>query len=194
LARELCRKANDAGRDSNLALGHCANALAEAGDVTPAEALAAKLERLRPEDTLDQEIHLPLIRSVIERKRGNARKAVDLLAPVARYEQGESQVLYYRAQAYLAAGQNGKAAAEFEELISHRGWSGWGVFAPLAQLGLARAYAIEGDQEESRKAFDEFFATWKDADPNIPTLLQAQAEYRKLTTTASVAASASGND
>jgi len=64
----------------------------------------------------------------------------------------------------------------------------------LAQLGLARAYAIEGDQEKSRKAFDEFFATWKDANPNIATLLLAKAEYRKLTATASVAASASGND
>ena len=193
LARELCRKANDANEDSNLALGHCANALAEAGDVTPAEALAAKLERLRPEDTLGQEIHLLLIRSVIERKRGNAARAVDLLAPVTQYEQGESQVLCYRAQAYLAAGQHGKAAAEFERLISHRGWSGWGVFAPLAQLGLARAYAMQGDQEKSRKAFDDFFATWKDANPNIPTLLQGKAEYKNLTTTTSVAASASGN-
>jgi len=103
LARKLCRQAGEASKDSNLGFGHCAKALAEAGDVTQAEALAAKLDRLRPEDTLNQQVHLPLIRSIIERERGNAAKAVDLLAPVTQYEQGEPQVLYHRARAYLAA-------------------------------------------------------------------------------------------
>jgi len=194
LARKLCRQAGEAGKDSNLGLGHCATALAEAGDVTQAEALAAKLDRLRPEDTLNQEVHLPLIRSIIERQRGNAVKAVDLLAPVTQYEQGKSDVPYYRARAYLAAGEHAKAAAEFEKLIGHRGWLEWEVFAPLAQLGLARAYAMQGDREKSRKTYDDFFTTWKDADPDTPTLRQAKAEYKKLTATASVAASASGKE
>src|ERR1700746_3562186 len=113
LRRNLCLQAGEASKDSNLGLGHCAKALAEAGDVTQAEALAAKLDRLRPEDTLNQQVHLPLIRSIIERERGNAAKAVDLLAPVTRYEEGEPQVLYHRARAYLAAGENAKAAVEF---------------------------------------------------------------------------------
>jgi DNA-binding winged helix-turn-helix (wHTH) protein/tetratricopeptide (TPR) repeat protein len=191
LARKLCRQAEEAGKDSDLGLGHCANALAEAGDVTQAEALAAKLDRLRPEDTLNQEVHLPLIRSIIERQRGNAVKAVDLLAPVTQYEQGKSDVPYYRARAYLAAGEHAKAAAEFEKLIGHRGWLEWEVFAPLAQLGLARAYAMQGDRAKSRKAYDDFFTTWKDADPDTPTLRQAKAEYKKLTATTSAAASAS---
>jgi DNA-binding winged helix-turn-helix (wHTH) protein/tetratricopeptide (TPR) repeat protein len=194
LARKLCRQAEEAGKDSDLGLGHCAKALGDAGDVTQAEALAAKLDRLRPEDTLNQEVHLPLIRSIIERQRGNAVKAVDLLAPVTKYEQGKSDVLYYRARAYLAAGEHAKAAAEFEKLIGHRGWLEWEVFAPLAQLGLARAYAMQGDREKSRKAYDDFFTTWKDADPDTPTLRQAKAEYKKLTATASVAASASGKE
>jgi DNA-binding winged helix-turn-helix (wHTH) protein/tetratricopeptide (TPR) repeat protein len=194
LARKLCRQAVEAGKDSNLALGHCAKALAEAGDVRQAEAVAAKLDRLHPEDTVNQRLDLPLIRSTIERQRGNAAKAVDLLAPVAQYEQGESQILYHRAQAYLAAGEHAKAAAEFEKLIGHRGWLDWGVFSPLAQLGLARAYAMQGDHENSRKAYDDFFFTWKDADPNIPTLRQAKAEYTKLTATSSIAASASANE
>jgi eukaryotic-like serine/threonine-protein kinase len=194
LARKLCRQAVEAGKDSNLALGHCAKALAEAGDVRQAEAVAAKLDRLHLEDTVNQRLDLPLIRSTIERQRGNAAKAVDLLAPVAQYEQGESQILYHRAQAYLAAGEHAKAAAEFEKLIGHRGWLDWGVFSPLAQLGLARAYAMQGDHENSRKAYDDFFFTWKDADPNIPTLRQAKAEYTKLTATSSIAASASANE
>jgi len=99
LARKLCRQAGEADKDSNLGLGHCAKALAEAGDVTQAEVLGSELDRLRPEDTLNQRVHLPLIRSIIERQRGNAVKAVDLLAPVTQYEQGESQVLYHRARA-----------------------------------------------------------------------------------------------
>jgi eukaryotic-like serine/threonine-protein kinase len=185
LARKLCRQAGEASKDSALGLGHCANALAEAGDVTQAEVLAAKLDRLRPEDTLNQEVHLPLIRSIIERQRGNTVKAVDLVAPVTQYEQGKSDVPYYRARAYLAAGEHAKAAAEFEKLIGHRGWLEWEVFAPLAQLGLARAYAMQGDREKSRKAYDDFFTTWKDADPDTPTLRQAKAEYKKLTATAS---------
>ena len=93
-----------------LALGHCAKAFAEAGDVRQAEAVAAKLDRLHPEVTVNQRLDLPLIRSIIECQRGNAAKAVDLLAPVAQYEQGELQILYRRAQAYLAAGEHAKAA------------------------------------------------------------------------------------
>ncbi len=194
LARKLCRQAGEASKDSVLGLGHCAVALAEAGDVTQAEALAAKLDRLRPEDTRNQKIWLPVIRSIIERQRGNAVKAVDLLAPATQYEQGELGVPYPRAQAYLAAREHAKAAAEFEKLIGHRGWFGWGVFAPLAQLGLARAYAMQGDRENSRKGYDDFFTTWKDADPDIPILRKANAEYKKLTATASAAASASSKE
>ena len=64
------------------------------------------------------------------------------------------------------------------------------MYAPLAQLGVARAYAMQGDREKSRKAYDDFFTTWKDADPNIPILRQAKAEYKKLTATALASAPA----
>jgi tetratricopeptide (TPR) repeat protein len=192
LARELCRQAGAASTDNTDVLDHCAKALGNAGDVTQAEALAEKKDRLLPEDTRNQKMCLPEMRSIIERNRGNAVKAVDLLAPVLQYEQDAMDIPYERAQAYLAAGEHAKAAAEFEKLIDHRGWSDWEVFAPLAQLGLARAYAMQRDTDESRKAYDEFFTTWKDADPDTPILRQAKAEYKKLTATASAAASASG--
>lgn len=190
LARKLCRQAEEASRDSADALDGCAKALGNAGDVTQAEALAGEKDRLLPEDTRNQTMCLPEIRSIVERKRGNAAKAVDLLAPVMQYEQGTIDIPYERAQAYLAAGEHAKAAAEFEKLISDRGWSGWEVFAPLAELGLARAYAMQQDREKSRKAYEDFFATWKEADPDIPILRQAKAEYKKLTATASVATTA----
>jgi DNA-binding winged helix-turn-helix (wHTH) protein/tetratricopeptide (TPR) repeat protein len=182
LARKLCRQAGEATKES---LDYCAKALGNAGEVTQAEALEAKLDRLVPENTCFQKVHLPLIRSVIERERGDAAKAVDSLAPVMQYEQTTIEIPYQRAQAYLAAKEPAKAAAEFEKVIVHRGWPEWELFAPLAQLGLARAYAMQGDGENSRKAYDDFFTTWKDADADTPILHQAKAEYKKLTVTAS---------
>ena len=195
-ARELCRQAEETSKDSALWLEQCAVALTDAGEVTQAEALAAKLDRLLPEDTLNQKIWLPIIRSMIERERGNGVKAVDVLAPVTQHEQSvvfvPLAVLYRRAQAYEAAGEHAKSAADFGKVISHRGWPEWEIFAPLAQLGLARANASQGDRDNSRKAYDDFFTTWKNADPDIPILHQAKTEYKKLTATPSVASSALG--
>jgi DNA-binding winged helix-turn-helix (wHTH) protein/tetratricopeptide (TPR) repeat protein len=188
LARKLCRQAEEAGNDSALGLWTCAKALGEAGDVKEAEVLAAKLDRLFPDDTFQQKVLLPIVHSIIERKRGNTVKAVDLLAPIIQYPNGA--VSTHRAQAYMTAGEYGKAAADFEKVIGHRGWPEWEIFAPLAQLGVARAYAMQGDRDESRNAYDEFFTTWKDADPDIPILRQAKAEYKKLAATG--AASSAG--
>ncbi len=185
LARKLCSRAEEAAKESFSWLGNCGEALADAGEITQAEALAEKLDRLRAEDTQYQQIFLPVIRSSVERQRGNAVRSVELLAPVMQHELVGSHFVYERGQAYLAAGQPAEAAAQFEKLISHRGRFEWGVYTPLAQLGLARAYARQGDREESRKAYDEFFTTWKNADPDIPILLRAKAEYKKLTGTTS---------
>jgi tetratricopeptide (TPR) repeat protein len=179
LARSLCRQASEASEHDALVLDNCAKALGGAGEAAEAEALAEEKDRLLPEDTRNQKMCLPEIRSIVERDRGNAVKAADLLAPAMQYEQGTAtDIPYERAQAYLAAGEGDKAAVEFEKLIDHRGWVDWELFAPLAQLGLARAYAMRGDREDSHKAYDDFFATWKDADPDIPILRQAKTEYK----------------
>ena len=178
LARKLCRQADDLGNDSPAGLSVCAKALADADDLPEASAVAAKLDRLFPEDTYHQKVYLPIIFSIIERKRGNAAKAVDLLAPITQYP--NVLVFYYRAQAYLAAGEHAKAIDESKTVIANPGWPDWPIFAPLAQLGLARAYAAQGNLENSRKAYNDLFTTWKDADPDIPILKQAQAEYSKL--------------
>ena len=188
VARNLCRHAGEWNHDSATALWRCAEAFADGGDTTRAEAFAAKLDRMAPEDTIQQNVYLPLIRSVIERQRGNARKAADLLAEAKSYS---LDVNYQRAQAYLAAGDPAKAVADLEELLSRRQAGWWQVYAPLAQLGLGRAYAMQGDREKSRKAYDVFFTTWKDADPDIPILRQAKAEYKKLTATPPASTSAS---
>ena len=179
LARRLCRHVGESDNDSPDALWRCAEAFAYAGDLARAETLAAKLDRIRPEDTIQQKVFLPVIRSVIERQRGNAVKAVDLLAET-ELSNYSLDVNYQRAQAYLAANDPAMAVAELDKLLSQRGAGWWQVYAPLAQLGIARAYAMQSDREKSRKAYDEFFTTWKNADPDIPILKQAKAEYAKL--------------
>lgn len=166
----------------------CAQAFANSGDIAGAEALAAKLDQLRPEDTYQQEMSLPIIRAIIERKRGNGAKAVELLAPLSKYT--TALVYYQRGQAYLAAGEYASAGAEFTKVIEHRGWVEWALFVPRAKLGLARAYAMQGDREKSRKAYEDFFTTWKDADQDIPMLQEAKVEYKKLNATASASAAA----
>ena len=169
-------------------LWRCSEAFAYAGEVAQAEALTAKLDQMFPEDTIQQKVYLPVMRSNIERSRGNAAKAADLLTPALPYH-GTLDVHYQLAQAYLAAGEPAQAAAQLEELLGHRGSGWWHIYAPLAQLGLGRAYAMQGERDKSRKAYDDFFTTWKDADPDIPILRQAKAEYKKLIATGA----ASGN-
>ena len=188
LARRLCAQADEAGNTSALGLFGCSQALAQAADTSAAEALAAKLNELLPEDTFQQKVRLPVTYSTIQRARGNLRAAVDLLSPATQFP--NVAVFYGRARAYMAAGDQAKAVADFQTVIRNPGWTDWGVFEPLSELGLARAYAKQGDFENSRKAYDNFLATWKDADSGIPILRQAKAEYKKASATASVAASA----
>lgn len=180
-ARNLCHQATQMNKDGGTELWRCGEALAFGGELTQAEAMAAKLDRIAPEDTLQQKVYLQLIRSILERERGNPVKAAELLDPAMQY-QATIDLYYQRGQAYLAAGQYPNAIADFEKLLAQRGWNWWQVYAPLTQLGLARAYAKLSDLENSRKAYENFFEMWKTADSNIPVLRQAKAEYRQLST------------
>jgi tetratricopeptide (TPR) repeat protein len=179
LARSLCRHSVAGDTDSTTELWRCAEAFADAGDFTRAEALAAKLNRIAPENTVEQRVHLPLIRSIMDRQRGNPSEAADLLLQPELYKH-TLDLPYRLGQAYLAANEPDKAAAQFRMLLDDRGAGWWQVYAPLAQLGMARAYFAQGDREKSRKAYAEFFTTWTNADPNIPILKQAKAEHAKL--------------
>jgi eukaryotic-like serine/threonine-protein kinase len=178
LARRLCAQADEAGNSSALGLFRCSHALGQAADTSAAEVLAAKLDEMFPEDTFQQKDCLPVIHSTVQLARGNARVAVDLLSPVTQFP--DVVVFYNRARAYMAAGDQAKAVADFQTVIGNPGWPDWELFEPLSQLGLAQAYAKQGDFKNSRKAYDDFFATWKDADPDIPILKEAKAEYAKL--------------
>jgi hypothetical protein len=88
--------------------------------------------------------------------------------------------VYVRAVAYLAGHQGSEAAAEFQKIVDHRGVVVNAPIGALAHLGLARAYSLRGDNPKARASYDEFLTLWKDADPDVPIVKVAKAEYAKL--------------
>src|SRR5580704_6254298 len=136
-----------------------------------------------------QSVWLPTIRAQIETGRKNAASSIELLQAAAPYELGMLSgsasnsclyPVYVRAEAYLGAQRGPAAAAEFQRILDHRGLLWNCATGPLAHLGLARAYALQGDTAKARAAYQDFLALWKEADPDIPILIAAKAEYAKL--------------
>jgi serine/threonine protein kinase/tetratricopeptide (TPR) repeat protein len=157
--------------------------LALTGDSARAQSIHDDLAKRFPDDTIIQGIVLPSIQAAIEYGRGNFAKAIDLLQPVTKYELGTFASLdpaYLRGLTYLRLNKGAEAAAEFQKLIDHRGVVGTSITGPLAHLGVARARVLQNDSSGARTEYQNFFAIWKDADPDIPILKQAQAEYAKL--------------
>jgi eukaryotic-like serine/threonine-protein kinase len=168
------------GRDVRL---KAVLALAEAGSIAQARELADKLNQKFPVDTLMQGYWLPTIRAELELKHNNPSKAIELLRKTLSYElstEGSMQATYVRGQAYLAAHQGKEAAEEFQKIIAHPGLVLNDPIGTLAHLWLARARAMAGDAAGARIAYQDFLALWKDADPDIPILKEAQQEYAKL--------------
>ncbi len=160
-----------------------ASALALAGDTAKASAIADEVAKLFPLHTLINSVLLPTIRAQVEIDRANPSKAIELLRPASAYEFGSlARVLpnYIRAQAYLKARQGPEAAAEFQKILDHRGICLTAPECSLAHLGLGRARVLRGDNAGARIAYQDFFALWKDADPDVPVLKEAKAEYAKL--------------
>ena len=165
-------------------------ALARTGELTEAKRVTQDLGKRFPRDTLINGYWLPTINAAIEINGRNPSKAIEILQVTAPYELGESypqfQVggslypVYVRAQAYLLLHRGDEAAAEFQKIIDHRGILMNCPLGALARLGLARAYALQGQIAKSRSSYQDFFTLWKDADPEIPILQQAKADYAKL--------------
>jgi eukaryotic-like serine/threonine-protein kinase len=163
-------------------------ASARASDAAQAQKLAESLNKEFPLDTIVQGYWLPSIRAAIEINAKNATRAVQILQTAAPYELGQCEPfqvgmlypIYLRGQAYLLARQGKEAAAEFQKMIDHRGIVLNFPLGALARLGLARAYSLQGNTAKARAAYQDFLTRWKDADPDIPVLQQAKAEYAKL--------------
>jgi serine/threonine protein kinase/Tfp pilus assembly protein PilF len=171
-----------AGRDLKA---RAALVFARTGDLEQAEELVRQLNQDYPLDTMMQNYSLPTVRAAIELQRNNPAKAIDTLNVALPYEMGFGSLAYLypayvRGEAYLKLGQSQQAAAEFQKLLDHPGIVENSVTGALAHLQLGRALAMNGNKDAARKSYQDFLTLWKNADPDVPILKEAQAEYAKL--------------
>jgi tetratricopeptide (TPR) repeat protein len=183
-ARRAAQQNKSKGIDFAIAL-----AAARAGEISLAEKFVAEYDRHPPSSWWLQKRYLPVTRAAIAMGRGKAAEAIEHLRAVngdtAWFgndpESGDGLMpAYLRGQAYLQLRQGKEAGAEFQRLIDHPGIVVNSAFGPLSRVGLARAYVLQGDTAKARAAYQDFLTLWKDADPDIPILVQAKAEYAKL--------------
>ena len=167
-------------RDPSLLLS-AADVLASIGQDSKAEALKQQAVKARPEDTFVQNVGVPRVTARLQMHQGKPALALQTLARAQAYEDGlgfDTHVL--RGNLYLANAAPADAAREFRKFLARNSLAPFSFYYPLAQLGLARALAAQGNAAEARTAYQDLFAMWKDADPDLPILKQAQAEYAKL--------------
>ena len=160
-------------------LASAALALATCGDVAGAQKIADEISRQSPTDTLWNARDLPGIRAAIELKPGQPGKAIDLLKSAVPYERASANVPYLRGIAYLQLNQGTEAAAEFQKILDHKGQF-LGMTYALSYVGLAKSAVLMGASATARKAYEDFLALWKDADPTLPVLVDARKEYAVL--------------
>jgi len=173
------------GRDVKIL---AALTLARLGETARAKTMLDELEKSDASNTVLKLYWVPTLRAAIALNTGNSAQSLVILEAAAPYELGEPPPTapgtlypaYLRGQAHLMAHNGAGAASEFQKLVDHRGIVLNFPLGALARLGLARAYAISGDGARSRAAYQDFFALWKDADPDIPILKEAKAEYANL--------------
>jgi serine/threonine protein kinase/Flp pilus assembly protein TadD len=177
-AKDAANRALQNNPPSNVSL-NAAVALGLIRDQERALKIANDVATQRPYDTIAQFVRIPTVRAIVEWNNEQPLKAIDLLDGAMVYARANQGVLYARGLAYLQAGQGAQAAQEFQMVYDNRS-----VYADpltsLAKLGLAKAYALQGDKSRSRLAYQDFLALWKDADPDVPLLKQARDEYAKV--------------
>ena len=186
-ARQAAAKALQLAPHGRYVQAIASLALIRSGDTTHGQNIADDLAKNYPQDTIVNSYWLPAVQAAMEINRRSPSRAVDLLSAAESYELGNPSPpvgplspVYYRAYAYLAARRGQEAAKEFQRIIDHRGIVLNSPIGALAYLGLGRSHAASGDTSGARTAYQDFFALWKDADPDIPILKQARAEYAKL--------------
>ena len=159
---------------------------AELGDAAPSQKSLDDLTKDFPLDSIVKYVVVPCTQAQNLMHKNKPAEAIAALEVGRKYELGEMsgfgayRVLYTRGLAYLQFHDGAKAAAEFQKILEHRGINPFSGIPPMAQLQLARAYVLQGDNAKARTAYQDFFAIWKDADPDVPALLAAKSEYVKL--------------
>jgi len=192
-ARQTAVEAIELSKSRDVAFG-AGIVLALSGDSSRSRAVTEDLSKRFPEDTRVQFTYAPTLRALTALSHSQSSKALELLQTTIPYELGSpstggSEFLlgagslysaYVRGLAYLAAHQGVEAAGEFQKILDHRGLVISDPIGALAHLGLGRAYALSGDKTKAKSAYEDFLTLWNDADPDIPILRQAKAEYAKL--------------
>ena len=180
-AKEDVESALGMGSNSTLQ-SLAAMTLARAGESNRSLAITGDIRKKEPLNEMLNGYWIPPVHAVIELNRDRAQQALELLKPSSGYEFGPYSLplVYVRGEAYLKARNGKQAAAEFQNIIDHRAVVTNDVLGALAHLQLGRAYAVYGDTAKSKAAYQDFLTLWKDADPEIPILKQAKAEYAKL--------------
>ncbi len=176
------------GRDVDYA---AAFALALSGDLVRSRALADDLAKNLPEDTSVQYTYLPTLRALFSLTAHDPAEAIQSLQTASRYDLavggigfngffGALYPTYLRGQAYLAAHQPADAAAEFQRILDHRSIVLADPMDALARLQLGRALLASGNAAKAKSAYSDLFDLWKNADPDIPVLKEARAEYARF--------------
>ena len=189
-ARQNATRALELGRGRDVDYA-AAFALALSGDLSQARALAESLAREFPEDTFVQSMYLPTLRALFSLNTRDPAAAIQALQTASRYDLALGGVgftgrfgglypIYVRGVAYLAARQPADAAAEFQRILDHRSILLVDPMGAMARLQLARALALAGNVVAAKSAYDDLFTLWKNADPDLPVLEQARAEYLRL--------------
>jgi eukaryotic-like serine/threonine-protein kinase len=164
--------------------GAVAFAYSLTGDTALSQKVIDQVAKEFPEDTAINYSVVPTVRAFNLLHQNKATEAITVLEAARKYELSARfqvfWVIHARGSAYLQLHDGAKAAVEFQNILDHRGLNPISAFLPLAQLNLARAYALQGDASKARTAYQDFFALWKDADPDIPVLLAGKSEYAKL--------------
>jgi tetratricopeptide (TPR) repeat protein len=181
-AKENTKAASALNRGRNGRAG-AAMIYAGCGDVSQAQAILNQLRTTYPADTILSSILSPVIQAIIEKNRGNLAEAVRLVESVRTYDRALVTGLmnnYLRGSLYLEQRRGSEAAAEFKKIIDNPAIEAYSPAHALAYLGMGRAAALSGDTASARKSYQDFFALWKDADPDLPVLVQARKEYEAL--------------
>ncbi len=166
-----------------MTLSSAALTYAACGDTSQARSLLDEVRSAYPQNMLVAAIVSPIVEAEIQKHEGNVAKAIQLIESMRQYDLGIIIGVgskFARGHLYLEQRMGKEAAAEFQAIIDHPGVDAFSPCHTLAHLGLARAASISGDTAAARKSYQDFLALWKDADQDLPVLVQAKKEYEQL--------------
>jgi eukaryotic-like serine/threonine-protein kinase len=185
LAQQKAKQVLEISDDPN-ARAIVAQVLSRAGDASRSQKLMEELVKQSPTDTMLNSVWLPVVQAANQIQAKQPAQAVASLEITIPYEMGSPPEgatywpMFVRGEAYLRLGDGAKAVAEYQKILDHRGINPTSPLYTLALLGSGRAYLLQGDKAKAKTAYQDFFAAWKDADPDVPILKDAKAEYAKL--------------